>query len=154
LVCFPVFRLVSALVLFALGFIFDSRMSAAWKYFIKANKDEAKCVECKSIILTKGGSTKGLFVHLLTKHKIDLKSKTPLSSNSDGVNSKPAKRAADGQLLTSTATSSKSAAASEELHLNSNSNCNVLNAASGSQLGPQVSSSSFHCKKRLVSLFP
>lgn len=45
-----------------------SKASKAWDHFQKINADEAKCLICKSIILTKGGSTKGLLTHLRSKH--------------------------------------------------------------------------------------
>ncbi|KAJ2937211.1 hypothetical protein O0L34_g19208 [Tuta absoluta] len=45
-----------------------------WKYFLNAeNSQTAQCKLCKTIIKTTGRSTKGMHVHLKSKHAIDTK---------------------------------------------------------------------------------
>lgn len=45
-----------------------------WSYYIRhgTGKDSAKCIECKKVLQTKGGSTSGLHSHLKTQHNINL----------------------------------------------------------------------------------
>lgn len=48
---------------------------SAWFYFLQNSQNEmAKCKKCQAVIKTKGGSTKGLWTHLKTRHNITSKS--------------------------------------------------------------------------------
>ena len=49
--------------------------SAVWKHFLQEEKGQTgmcKCTNCKKILTLKGGSAKGLHMHLLSVHKINL----------------------------------------------------------------------------------
>lgn len=73
----------------------------AWKYYLKAEDSQtAKCKLCKSVIKTTGRSTKGLTVHLKSKHKIEA------ATTPDGVGTP------DGGGSASTATSSTASTSS------------------------------------------
>lgn len=61
-----------------------------WKYFLKADDSQtAKCKLCRSIIKTTGRSTKGLHVHLKSKHKIDSKRNNSDNSSAPEEASRP-----------------------------------------------------------------
>lgn len=61
-----------------------------WKYFLKAEDSQtAKCKLCKSIIKTTGRSTKGLHVHLKSKHKIDSSKKNDSLAPEEALRSDP-----------------------------------------------------------------
>nr|CAI5817503.1 unnamed protein product [Callosobruchus analis] len=49
--------------------------TSVWHYFLKeaAGHPTAKCKICSAVLKTSYCSTRGLLMHLLTKHKIDLK---------------------------------------------------------------------------------
>ena len=62
--------------------------SGAWKHFERESADMAKCIECNSVIKTKGGSTSGLIRHLRDRHSINVVS----SSSTDKTQTQAGKR--------------------------------------------------------------
>lgn len=60
--------------------------SAVWKYFLKS--EDAQTAKCNSINKTTAHSTKGLHVHVKSKHNINLKAIT-VSLNTDLTKSEP-----------------------------------------------------------------
>lgn len=47
----------------------DKYDTSIWHYFLKAvDGTTAKCKQCNSVLKTLGGSTKGLHIHLASKH--------------------------------------------------------------------------------------
>ena len=62
--------------------------SGAWKHFERESADMAKCIECNSVIKTKGGSTSGLIRHLRDRHSINAVS----SSSTDKTQTQAGKR--------------------------------------------------------------
>ena len=49
------------------------RKSTVWNFFVRKNKDEAKCTKCEKIMKSSGGSTTSLILHLKKIHQIDVK---------------------------------------------------------------------------------
>lgn len=69
------------------------KCEGAWEYFLRERMGQcAQCKICKSTIKTVGGSTKGLHVHLETKHKINVR-KRPSEKGDETENEMPAKSA-------------------------------------------------------------
>ena len=51
------------------------RKSEVWQHFLFCKSTEkAKCKLCQTILKASGSSTKGLIIHLKSKHKIEVKS--------------------------------------------------------------------------------
>lgn len=65
--------------------------SVAWQYFDKLDAESAQCKLCenKAIILTKGGSTKGLISHLAAKHHVNIGSSSCGIGNSKATLKRP-----------------------------------------------------------------
>jgi len=67
----------------------DFKKDDAWQYFLRENKGQcATCKLCKAELKTVGGSTKGLHVHLVSKHDINLLKK-PAEDTTETANGKP-----------------------------------------------------------------
>jgi hypothetical protein len=70
-----------------------NKCEGAWEYFLRERKGQcAQCKICKATIKTVGGSTKGLHVHLETKHKINVR-KRPSEKGDETEKERPAKPA-------------------------------------------------------------
>ena len=51
----------------------EFKKDGVWQYFQRENKGQcATCKLCKAVLKTVGGSTKGLHVHLVSKHDINI----------------------------------------------------------------------------------
>lgn len=50
-----------------------SEKTTLWTYFKKIDKESAKCTLCSKILKMSSRSTKGLHLHLKSKHTIDMK---------------------------------------------------------------------------------
>lgn len=51
----------------------EFKKDGVWQYFLRESKGQrCTCKLCKAILKTVGGSTKGLHVHLVSKHDINL----------------------------------------------------------------------------------
>ncbi|KAF7632474.1 BED-type domain-containing protein [Meloidogyne graminicola] len=53
-------------------------MSGAWTFFEKLNNNKAICILCKQHLDRKHGSTRGLWIHLRTKHHAEFKRLKPI----------------------------------------------------------------------------
>lgn len=85
-----------------------SSTAAVWRYYWKAEDSQtAKCKLCKAVIKTTGRSTKGLHVHLKSKHKIDTKQDSEGSSNTAIVSSATSASASNSSASASECTTSR-----------------------------------------------
>jgi hypothetical protein len=51
----------------------ELKKNGVWQYFLRESKGQCSmCKLCKAVLKTVGGSTKGLHVHLVSKHDINL----------------------------------------------------------------------------------
>ena len=66
------------------------KSEGAWEYFLRERLGQcAQCKLCKAVIKTVGGSTKGLHVHLETKHSINVRKRaSPAGKNDDSTENK------------------------------------------------------------------
>jgi BED zinc finger len=63
------------------------KSEGAWEYFLRERFGQcAQCKLCKVVIKTVGGSTKGLHIHLETKHSINVRKRaSPAGKNDDSA---------------------------------------------------------------------
>jgi hypothetical protein len=77
----------------------EFKKDGAWQYFLRENKGQcATCKLCKAELKTVGGSTKGLHVHLVSKHDINLLKKKPAEDTTDYTETANGKPSSSKQL--------------------------------------------------------
>lgn len=89
---------------------------SVWFYFLRDSTGQiAKCQKCDKELKTAGGSTKGLHVHLHTKHDIDLLKRKPATDAESGESSASLKNSS----------SSSSAPCDDQINPTTNKRCRV-----------------------------